>query len=162
MIDFQTIGQCLLAVAASWCGTAEQVVGLSPQIEYWQRVGGVFSGVDESDLKWDSLFANAIAHDCLAERPHDGWSGDGVPYATDPRDWLSAQWLPSSEVVGWSLLIPGDVIVWRVGSGNNPGAFRVGIYESRWGGGAPRPPSGAGVVLALLAAGAALVWSSRA
>lgn len=32
---------------------------------------------------------------------------------------------------------------------------------SRWGGGAPRPPSGAGVVLALLAAGAAVVWAAR-
>lgn len=136
MIDFPTISQCLIAVASSWLGTAELPGDdVSRQVESWQRTGGIFSRIDEPDLAWDSLFVNAIAHDCSAERIHDGWTTTGAAYGDEAPQWLEPQWFPNSPAVEWPALAPGDVVVWRVAPGDNPGSFRVGVYAAPWGAG---------------------------
>lgn len=124
----------MIALASMWLGTAETPgEGVSQPIESWQRTGGIYSSPDEPDLKWDSLFINAVAHDCLADRIHDGWTGTGATYGNNAPDWLEPQWSPNSTPAAWAELQPGDVVVWRVSAGDNPGAFRVGVYAAPWG-----------------------------
>lgn len=124
---FSSVQQCVLAIAASYLGVAEDPLPdvSNPQITYFQRVGGIYSSPDDS-LLWSGLFVNAVATECLAERVHDSWTGQGATYGNKPIDWLSDEYLPLSQHVAWQDLIPGDVVVWQVSTSAN--GFRAGVF----------------------------------
>lgn len=126
---FPTVQKCILAIAASYMGVAEDPSpdAANPQITYWQRTGGIYSSPDDS-LLWSGLFLNAIATECNAERVHDSWTGEGATYGNKPYDWTRDDLLPNSDHVSFAYMQPGDIVVWQAFAGEN--GYRSGVFLS--------------------------------
>lgn len=127
---FESLSQCILGVAAQYLGTAEiSGPGIQPDILSWQRTGGIYSSLDETNAPWSALFVNAVATYCDAERVHDWqwWCADrGEDYALYAQDWLGAGLLQESLHISPATVQPGDVVVWAVN-----GVHRAGIFADR-------------------------------